>query len=282
MGQNAENKTNYTPEAESSEPLKIYLQEIGQIPVLDEEEEKELGRRSAQGDETARKRLAEGNLRLVVSLARHFTGRGVPLLDLIQEGNMGLMHAAEKYDYQKENRFSTYAAWWIREAMQRAIDQQSREIRVPVHVAENMKKVQKAARDLQQELGRDATPKEIAEKMGDRTEEDVRNILTYLQNPVSLETPIGENGEDSLGDLVEDQSEATPEEAMDILVRKEEVDELLETLNDRERRVIRLRYGLEGSRSHTLEEIGEMLGVTRERVRQIEARAMEKLRKNAK
>ena len=281
MGQNAENKTNYTPEAEPSEPLKIYLQEIGQIPVLDEEEEKELGKRSAQGDETARKRLAEGNLRLVVSLARHFTGRGVPLLDLIQEGNMGLMHAAEKYDYQKENRFSTYAAWWIREAMQRAIDQQSREIRVPVHVAENMKKVQKAARELQQTFGRDATPGEIAKKLGDKSEEDVKNILTYLQNPVSLETPVGENGEDSLGDMVEDRTEATPEEAMEQLVQKEEVSELLESLSDRERQVIRLRYGLDGGKPGTLEEIGEQLGVTRERVRQIEARALEKLRMNA-
>ena len=277
-----EKEQHISTEETVSEPLKIYLREIGQIPLLTEEEEKELGRKSAAGDESARRRLEEGNLRLVVAIAKHYTGRGVQLMDLIQEGSIGLMRAAEKYDYKKENRFSTYASWWIKEAMQRAIDQQSREIRVPVHVAENMKKVQKAARDLQQELGRDATPKEIAEKMGDRTEEDVRNILTYLQNPVSLETPIGENGEDSLGDLVEDQSEATPEEAMDILVRKEEVDELLETLNDRERRVIRLRYGLEGSRSHTLEEIGEMLGVTRERVRQIEARAMEKLRKNAK
>lgn len=277
-----EKEQHISTEETVSEPLKIYLREIGQIPLLTEEEEKELGRKSAAGDESARRRLEEGNLRLVVSIAKHYTGRGVQLMDLIQEGSIGLMRAAEKYDYKKENRFSTYASWWIKEAMQRAIDQQSREIRVPVHVAENMKKVQNAARDLQQELGRDATPKEIAEKMGDRTEEDVRNILTYLQNPVSLETPIGENGEDSLGDLVEDQSEATPEEAMDILVRKEEVDELLETLNDRERRVIRLRYGLEGSRSHTLEEIGEMLGVTRERVRQIEARAMEKLRKNAK
>ncbi|HIY29826.1 MAG TPA: sigma-70 family RNA polymerase sigma factor [Candidatus Mediterraneibacter avicola] len=281
MGQNAENKTNYTPEAEASEPLKIYLQEIGQIPVLDEEEEKELGKRSAQGDETARKRLAEGNLRLVVSLARHFTGRGVPLLDLIQEGNMGLMHAAEKYDYQKENRFSTYAAWWIREAMQRAIDQQSREIRVPVHVAENMKKVQKAARELQQTFGRDATPGEIAKKLGDKSEEDVKNILTYLQNPVSLETPVGESGEDSLGDMVEDRTEATPEEAMEQLVQKEEVSELLESLSDRERQVIRLRYGLDGGKPGTLEEIGEQLGVTRERVRQIEARALEKLRMNA-
>ncbi len=282
MGQNAENRTNYTQEEETSEPLKIYLKEIGQIPLLNEEEEKELGRKSAMGDEEARRRLAEGNLKLVVSLAKHYTGRGVPLADLIQEGNMGLMHAAEKYDYQKENRFSTYAAWWIKEAMTRAIDQQSREIRVPVHVAENMKKVQKAAAELQQTLGREATAAEIAEKLGDKSEEDVKNIITYLQNPVSLETPVGENGEDSLGDMVEDKREATPEEAMAQLVQKEEVTELLESLSDRERQVIRLRYGLDGGRTHTLEEIGEQLNVTRERVRQIEAKAMEKLRASAK
>ncbi len=281
MAQNSEKVTNYPQEAETSEPLKIYLQEIGQIPVLSEEEEKELGRRIAQGDETARERLAEGNLKLVVSLAKHYKGRGVPLLDLIQEGNMGLMHAAEKFDYQKENRFSTYAAWWIKEAMMRAIDQQSREIRVPVHVAENMKKVQKTARELQQTLGRDATPGEIAAKLGDKSEEDVKNILTYLQNPVSLETPVGETGEDSLGDMVEDRTEKTPEEAMEQIVQKEEVSELLELLNDRERQVIRLRYGLDDGRTHTLEEIGEQLHVTRERVRQIEARALEKLRTNA-
>lgn len=265
-----------------SEPLKIYLREIGQIPLLTEEEEKELGKQSAAGDESARRRLEEGNLRLVVSLAKRYTGRGVQIMDLIQEGNMGLMRAAEKYDYTKENRFSTYASWWIREAMQRAIDQQSREIRIPVHVVENIKKVQKISKELQQELGRDATPREIAEKLGDRTEEDIKNILTYVQNPVSLETPIGEDGEDSLRDLVQDRSESTPEEAMDVLVLREEVRELLETLSDRERQVIRLRYGLEDGRSHTLGEIGEMLGVTRERVRQIEARAMEKLRKKVK
>lgn len=281
MGRDTENKINYSQEAETSEPLKIYLQEIGQIPVLTEEEERELGRRSRQGDETARKRLAEGCLKLVVSLAKHYTGRGVALLDLIQEGNMGLMHAAEKYDYQKENRFSTYAAWWIKESMQRAIDQQSREIRVPVHVAENMKRVQKAARELQQTLGREAHPEEIARKLGDKSEDDVKNILACMQNPVSLETPVGETGEDSLGDLVEDKTQATPEEAMEQLVRREEVKELLESLSQRESQVIRMRYGLDGGKTHTLEEIGEQLGVTRERVRQIENRALEKLRTKA-
>lgn len=267
---------------EMTGPLQIYLNEIGQIPLLSEEEEKNLGEKSAAGDEAARQRLAEGNLRLVVSLAKHYTGRGVPIMDLIQEGNMGLMHAAEKYDHTKENRFSTYAAWWIKEAMQRAIDQQSREIRVPVHVAENMKRVQKAARELQQSLGRDAAPGEIAEKLGDKTEEEVKDIISYLQSPVSLESPVGEDGEDSLGDMVEDKTETTPEEAMDILARHEEVQELLGSLTEREQQVIRLRYGLGEEKPQTLEEIGSILGVTRERVRQIEARAMEKLRKQAK
>ena len=195
---------------------------------------------------------------------------------------MGLMHAAEKYDHTKENRFSTYAAWWIKEAMQRAIDQQSREIRVPVHVAENMKRVQKAARDLQQSLGRDATTAEIAQKLGDKTEEEVKDIISYLQNPVSLESPVGEDGESSLGDMVEDHSGQTPEEAMDILARQEEVRELLDTLTERERQVVRMRYGLGEEKPQTLEEIGSALGVTRARVRQIEARAMEKLRRQAK
>ena len=267
--------------AEMTGPLQIYLNEIGQIPLLSEAEERELGEKSAAGDASARQKLAEGNLRLVVSLAKHYTGRGVPIMDLIQEGNMGLMHAAEKYDHTKENRFSTYAAWWIKEAMQRAIDQQSREIRVPVHVAENMKRVQKAARELQQFLGRDATPAEIAQKLGDKTEAEVKDIISYLQSPVSLESPVGEDGEDSLGDLVEDRTETTPEEAMNILARQEEVQELLGSLTEREQQVIRLRYGLGEERPQTLEEIGSMLGVTRERVRQIEARAMEKLRRQA-
>lgn len=267
--------------AEMTGPLQIYMNEIGQIPLLSEAEERELGEKSAVGDASARQKLAEGNLRLVVSLAKHYTGRGVPIMDLIQEGNMGLMHAAEKYDHTKENRFSTYAAWWIKEAMQRAIDQQSREIRVPVHVAENMKRVQKAARELQQSLGRDATPAEIAQKLGDKTEAEVKDIISYLQSPVSLESPVGEDGEDSLGDLVEDRTETTPEEAMNILARQEEVQELLGSLTEREQQVIRLRYGLGEERPQTLEEIGSMLGVTRERVRQIEARAMEKLRRQA-
>lgn len=265
-----------------TEPLKIYLNEIGQIPLLSEEEERELGRRSSEGDGSARKRLEEANLRLVVSLAKHYTGRGVQLMDLIQEGNMGLMRAAEKYDYTMGNRFSTYASWWIKEAMQRAIDQQSREIRVPVHVAENMKKVQKVSKELLQELGREPLPKEIAAKIPGKTEDDIKNILSYLQSPVSLETPVGEEGENSLGDMVEDRTDATPEEAMNTLVQKEEVSELLESLSDRERQVIKLRYGLEEGKTHTLEEIGRILSVTRERVRQIEARAMEKLRENAK
>ena len=268
-------------EIQESEPLRIYLNEIGEIPLVEEAEEKELGRRMAEGDASARARLEEGNLRLVVSIAKHYTGRGLPLMDLTQEGNIGLMHAVEKYDYRKDNRFSTYASWWIKEAITRAIDQQSREIRVPVHVAENIKRVQKAAKELQQELGREADPREIAEKLGDRTEEEVKSILSYIRNPISLETPVGEDGEDSLGDFLEDRSEATPEEAMDLLVKKEEVKELLETLNDREKEVISLRYGLGQDKTCTLEEIGERFGITRERVRQIEAKAMEKLRKKA-
>ena len=255
------------------DPVRMYLKEIGKVPLLSADEEVELAKRMAEGDEEAKKRLAEANLRLVVSIAKRYVGRGMLFLDLIQEGNIGLMHAAEKYDYTKDNRFSTYASWWIKEAITRAIDQQSREIRVPVHVAENIKRVQKAAKELQQEFGREAEPGEIAKKLGDRTEEEVKNILSYIRNPVSLETPVGEDGEDSLGDFVEDRSETTPEDAMDVLVRKEEVQELLETLNDREKEVISLRFGLGKDRTYTLEEIGESLGITRERVRQIESKS---------
>ena len=299
------------------DPVRMYLKEIGKVPLLSPDEEIDLAQAMGAGNEadrklaeidrlrkegqeipysqeeiaawksahakgeTAKQKLAEANLRLVVSIAKRYVGRGMLFLDLIQEGNIGLMRAVEKYDFTKENRFSTYASWWIKEAIQRAIDQQSREIRVPVHVAEAMKKVQRISKELQQSLGREATPEEIAEKLGDKSTEDVKNILSYLQNPVSLETPVGEDGENNLGDMVEDKASPTPEEAMNLLVQKEEVSELLNALNDREKQVIRLRYGLEDGKTHTLEEIGEELKVTRERVRQIESRAMEKLRNKA-
>ena len=263
---------------EVTEPLKIYLNEIGQIPLLSEEEERDLGCKSASGDEDARRKLEEGNLRLVVSLAKHYTGRGITLMDLIQEGNIGLMHAAEKYDYTKENRFSTYASWWIKEAMQRAIDQQSREIRVPVHVAENMKKVQKISKDLQQKFGREATPEEIAEEMKDKSPEFVKEILSYLQNPVSLETPIGEEEDSHLGDFIPDDDAPAPADAASLMLLKEQLNEVLSTLTDREAKVLRLRFGLEDGRSRTLEEVGKEFDVTRERIRQIEAKALRKLR----
>lgn len=282
MSDKKEQELTIPDNVEVTEPLKIYLREIGEIPLLTEEEEKELGKKCAEGDMDAKRRLEEGNLRLVVSIAKHYTGHGLAVLDLIQEGNLGLMRAVEKYDYTKENRFSTYATWWIKEAITRALDEQSREIRVPVHVAENMKKVQKAGKQLQQELGREPSAAEIAARLGDKTEEDVKNILTYLQTPVSLETPVGEEGETNLSDLVEDKAEQTPEEAISLLVQKEEVRELLKLLNEREQTVIRLRFGLEDGRTHTLEEVGKELSITRERVRQIEARALEKLKKSVK
>lgn len=282
MSDKKEQELTIPENVEVTEPLKIYLREIGEIPLLTEKEEKELGKKCAEGDMDAKRRLEEGNLRLVVSIAKHYTGHGLAFLDLIQEGNLGLMRAVEKYDYTKENRFSTYATWWIKEAITRALDEQSREIRVPVHVAENMKKVQKAGKQLQQELGREPSAAEIAARLGDKTEEDVKNILTYLQTPVSLETPVGEEGETNLSDLVEDKAEQTPEEAISLLVQKEEVRELLKLLNEREQKVIRLRFGLEDGRTHTLEEVGKELSITRERVRQIEARALEKLKKSVK
>ena len=268
-------------DVEATEPLKIYLKEIGQIPLLDAGQEQELGKRIAKGDPDARRQLEEANLRLVVSIARHYSGRGMQFMDLIQEGNIGLMRAVEKFDYTKGNRFSTYASWWIKEAITRAIDEQSREIRVPVHVAENMRKVQKMAQSLKQELGRDATAGEIAERLGDRTAEEVENIQALLKNPLSLETPVGEDGESSLEDFIEDEEEKTPEDAVASLIRKEEVAQLLEKLSEKEQKVIRLRFGLEDGKAHTLEEVGGMMNVTRERIHQIEERAMQKLREAA-
>ncbi|GAA0797155.1 hypothetical protein GCM10008910_19320 [Faecalicatena orotica] len=268
-------------DVEATEPLKIYLKEIGQIPLLDAGQEQELGKLIAKGDPDARRQLEEANLRLVVSIARHYSGRGMQFMDLIQEGNIGLMRAVEKFDYTKGNRFSTYASWWIKEAIMRAIDEQSHEIRVPVHVAENMRKVQKTAQLLKQELGRDATSGEIAKRLGDRTAEEVENIQALLKNPLSLETPVGEDGESSLEDFIEDEEEKTPEDAVASLIRKEEVAQLLEKLSEKEQKVIRLRFGLEDGKAHTLEDVGGMMNVTRERIRQIEERAMQKLREAA-
>lgn len=262
-----------------SEPLKIYLKEIGRIPLLSAEEETELGRRIADGEEEAKQKMEEANLRLVVAVAKHYANRGLPFMDLIQEGNIGLMRAVEKFDYSKGNRFSTYAVWWIKEAITRAIDSQSREIRVPVHVAQNISKVRKTELEMQQKLGREIAAEEIAKELHMDVEE-VKRIRTYIQNPVSLETPVGEE-EGRLEDFVEDDREPTPEDAVAALVRKEEVQELLDNLNEKERMVLSLRFGFEDGNVHTLEETGERLDVTRERVRQIEAVALEKLRKIA-
>lgn len=278
---NLENETDLElPDSvDMSEPLKIYLKEIGQVALLSAEEEAVLARRIADGEEEAKRKMEEANLRLVVSVAKHYAGRGLPFMDLIQEGNIGLMRAVEKFDYTKGNRFSTYAVWWIKEAITRAIDSQSREIRVPVHVAQNMNKVLKTEREMQQKLGREVAEEEIARELR-MSEEEVKRIRTYIQNPVSLETPVGDE-DGSLEDFVEDDREPTPEDAVAALVRKEEVQELLGNLNEKERIVLSLRYGFEDGNVHTLEETGERLGVTRERVRQIESAALEKLRKIA-
>ncbi len=263
-----------------TEPLKLYLKEIGRIPLLTAEEEVELGKRIAQGEEEAKHKMEEANLRLVVSVAKRYAGRGLQFMDLIQEGNIGLMRAVEKFDYTKGIRFATYAIWWIKEAMIRAIDSQSREIRVPVHVAQNMNKVSRTAREMQQKLGREIAPEEIARELNMRTEE-VEKMQSYLTNPISLETPVGDEEDSNLEDFIEDQREQTPEDAVVSLVQKEEVRELLQKLNEKEQTVLRLRYGLEDGNVHTLEETGQKLGLTRERIRQIEVRALEKLRNEA-
>ena len=263
-----------------TEPLKIYLKEIGRIPLLTAEEELELGRQIAEGDTEARRKMEEANLRLVVAVAKHYAGKGMQFMDLIQEGNIGLMRAVEKFDYTKGNKFSTYAVWWIKEAILRALDSQSREIRVPVRVAQNMNKISKTERKMEQTLGREVAAEEIAKELHMTTEE-VERMQSYIKNPVSLETPVGDEENSNLEDFIEDTQEPTPEEAVAALVQKEEVQEMLSTLTEKEQKILRLRYGLEDGNVHTLEETGQILGVTRERIRQLESRALEKLRKSA-
>ena len=263
-----------------TEPLKIYLKEIGRIPLLTAEEELELGRQIAEGDTEARRKMEEANLRLVVAVAKHYAGKGMQFMDLIQEGNIGLMRAVEKFDYTKGSKFSTYAVWWIKEAILRALDSQSREIRVPVRVAQNMNKISKTERKMEQTLGREVAAEEIAKELHMTTEE-VERMQSYIKNPVSLETPVGDEENSNLEDFIEDTQEPTPEEAVAALVQKEEVQEMLSTLTEKEQKILRLRYGLEDGNVHTLEETGQILGVTRERIRQLESRALEKLRKSA-
>jgi RNA polymerase primary sigma factor len=259
------------------DPVRMYLKEIGRIPLLTAEEEVELAKRIEAGDEEARRHLAEANLRLVVSIAKRYVGRGMLFLDLIQEGNLGLLKAVEKFDYRKGYKFSTYATWWIRQAITRAIADQARTIRIPVHMVETINKLVRIQRQLLQELGRDPLPEEIAEEM-DISEERVREIMKIAQEPVSLETPIGEEEDSHLGDFIEDEDALAPAEAASFLLLKEQLEDVLETLTPRERDVLRLRFGLDDGKARTLEEVGQKFKVTRERIRQIEAKALRKLR----
>lgn len=259
------------------DPVRMYLKEIGRIDLLTAEEEVELAKGIEAGDEEARRRLAEANLRLVVSIAKRYVGRGMLFLDLIQEGNLGLIKAVEKFDYRKGYKFSTYATWWIRQAITRAIADQARTIRIPVHMVETINKLVRINRQLLQELGRDPTPEEIAVEM-DIPPERVREIMKIAQEPVSLETPIGEEEDSHLGDFIEDEDALAPAEAASFILLKEQLEEVLETLTPRERDVLRLRFGLIDGRARTLEEVGQKFNVTRERIRQIEAKALRKLR----
>ena len=266
------------PEGVSIEdPVRMYLKEIGKVPLLTAEEEIELAKRMEQGDEEAKKRLAEANLRLVVSIAKRYVGRGMLFLDLIQEGNLGLIKAVEKFDYRKGYKFSTYATWWIRQAITRAIADQARTIRIPVHMVETINKLIRVSRQLLQELGREPTPEEIAEEM-DMSVDRVREILKISQEPVSLETPIGEEEDSHLGDFIQDDNVPVPADAAAFTLLKEQLVEVLGTLTEREQKVLRLRFGLDDGRARTLEEVGKEFNVTRERIRQIEAKALRKLR----
>ncbi|KON70097.1 RNA polymerase sigma factor RpoD [Peribacillus butanolivorans] len=271
------NDLSVPPGVKINDPVRMYLKEIGRVDLLSAEEEISLAMRIEEGDEEAKRRLAEANLRLVVSIAKRYVGRGMLFLDLIQEGNMGLIKAVEKFDYRKGYKFSTYATWWIRQAITRAIADQARTIRIPVHMVETINKLIRVQRQLLQDLGREPSPEEIAEDM-DLTPEKVREILKIAQEPVSLETPIGEEDDSHLGDFIEDQDATSPSEHAAYELLKEQLEDVLDTLTDREENVLRLRFGLDDGRTRTLEEVGKVFGVTRERIRQIEAKALRKLR----
>lgn len=260
-----------------NDPVKMYLKEIGRVELLDPKEEPEIARRIQAGDEEAKKKLISANLRLVVSIAKKYVGRGMLFLDLIQEGNMGLVKAVEKFDYTKGFKFSTYATWWIRQAITRAIADQARTIRIPVHMVETINKLIRVSRQLLQELGREPLPEEIAKEL-DMPVERVREILKISQEPVSLETPIGEEEDSHLGDFIQDDNVPVPAEAAAQTLLKEQLDEVLDTLTEREQKVLRLRFGMNDGRARTLEEVGKEFDVTRERIRQIEAKALRKLR----
>ena len=259
------------------DPVRMYLKEIGKVPLLSAEEEMELAKRIEAGDDEAKKRLSEANLRLVVSIAKRHVGRGMQLLDLSQEGNLGLIKAVEKFDYRKGYKFSTYATWWIRQAITRAIADQARTIRIPVHMVETINKLVRTSRQLLQELGREATPEEIAERM-ELPVEKVREVMKISMEPVSLETPIGEEEDSHLGDFIQDDHVPVPAEAAAFTMLQEQLEEVLSTLSERESKVLRLRFGLDDGRARTLEEVGKEFNVTRERIRQIEAKALRKLK----
>ena len=259
------------------DPVRMYLKEIGRVPLLSAQDEVDLARQMEEGNEAAKRGLIESNLRLVVSIAKRYVGRGMLFLDLIQEGNLGLIKAVEKFDYRKGYKFSTYATWWIRQAITRAIADQARTIRIPVHMVETINKLNRVQRALIQELGRDPLPEEIARRMGVSVDR-VREISKISQEPVSLETPIGEEEDSHLGDFIEDEEALAPAEAASFFLLREQLDDVLNTLTPREKKVLQLRFGLNDGRSRTLEEVGNVFGVTRERIRQIEAKALRKLR----